>query len=682
MPRTRELILMPVNDFSDPLRASSAPLAQQSEAREGTEEQRAALRAAFAAAPMLDVTTALIEADEAHPTSIPPICSPAEFIQKTAIRFKRRSKETVAVDEAYAALYRRVSNSDCSACNGVGTAQGHSRRPCAQCGGRGKLAKTDGPGSPRVKHEALALLSALRALVAAKGGQWADVTRNVQSKGLLLQWCTYLEGVWGDTLNHALKIERRALENSAQHSRFGVIWLLGSIEIEVDWVVQIGEGVAALGAAGAYAGVNAAAGSVEGMAGTVRVGELGDQKFSTLTGGAAAAVRFGTNQARTPLRERSQATTRLGRAGALHERTMDTLRVAGPGFYVPTFPATQSVFASIASKPVNNFEDVLGLVVGGAIGTSVAVAQDLIYETLRTIGQNLWQAACAFLEKMRGIWARGETAKTVAPLVKMIAGQVVIHFCEAAAPFVGGAKRMGTGFAQIIRAAGDRIALWQDRQQFNVAEGHFSMIGDSIESQVSKGMLYGLSTMLQGAGDVAVNVFAPGAGALVSVLMTALEWGVKLLLRKLEHTRIVEFLKLARQTFQRETQLHTYNRQVRIPPGSLMVHPERFNTFFKEACNASVVLPMLTLNSGMCGSIWDQVQMVSPSGLISQASFDAGVRYFSRMKRLSGAYLRTSGFTFKGRVAGSQADSIVRHALHDHRDKTGYAGKLLDLAAT
>src|SRR5690606_1019610 len=60
---------------------------------------------------------------------------------------------------------------------------------------------------------------------------------------------------------------------------------------------------------------------------------------------------------------------------------------------------------------------------------------------------------------------------------------------------------------------------------------------------------------------------------------------------------------------------------------------DEFRDFYQEGVNASVSIPILTLNSGICGDLMQMIQMYDArSAVISQESFDAAARYFQRLK--------------------------------------------------
>lgn len=634
----------------------------------------------------------------------PPIWTPAKFIETTAIRFKMRSEDTVKVDRAYAAFYARVASRPCEDCGGAGSVKvprrSSSRSPsrsepsrapammdltCASCSGTGQHASIS-PASAGAKPAAAALLGALRELKAAKGGDWSKVTRNVSSGGLLLRWCQYLEFVWGPILEADANAARQAtmaatgravasggLNAATQrlHTRYGVIWLLGNIAIDLDWKVELLQGAVALGSAGAFAGVNGASGSVSAMTDTLVLGT----KAGSVVKGVGAVGGIVSGPMRTKVGERGEGTTRLGREGALTERNRDMIGREKQWFRAPElFPVTREIFSEVV-KNVNGVEDIPGMLVGGSLAMGAAVVTDVVKETIHTIGQPIYTAVIAFLETCQKMWFDGEAVGTATVLIKAIAGWVVGVVCKEALPFVGGALNLGKGLAGFVNAASERHTLWAEKRKFKLAAGHFSMIGASIESQVSMGMFYGFTTMLKGAADITANVFLPGAGALASVMMSALEWAGKALYRQIEHASIEQFLKLAERQFGYENTW--YGKTTRPHTNSILPDDDAFQAFFKKGCKSSVVIPMLTLNSGMCGSIWEQIETVMNGEVISQASFDAGVKYFGLMKRFSGTYLRSAGFTFKGRVKGSQADVTIRHALLDHRQAQSIGAMVL-----
>ncbi|MGA7814231.1 MAG: hypothetical protein WCA53_15160, partial [Caballeronia sp.] len=86
--------------------------------------------------------------------------------------------------------------------------------------------------------------------------------------------------------------------------------------------------------------------------------------------------------------------------------------------------------------------------------------------------------------------------------------------------------------------------------------------------------------------------------------------------------------------------------------GSIITDTQEFTAFFLEGCKASPLIPMLSLNSGLGGSLMTLIKLFDADGAQSTAlsggrkEFDIGDAYFTRLKRYSVDYMRKSGFKF------------------------------------
>jgi hypothetical protein len=105
----------------------------------------------------------------ALPAPQPPLVTPSQWTRATARSMRGRSSEMDRVDRAYKAYYAKAFHA----------------------------------GSPirtELRDVSFDLLESLSALVAAKGGDWALVKRNVASGGMLAHWHHWLSGDWGELL--------------------------------------------------------------------------------------------------------------------------------------------------------------------------------------------------------------------------------------------------------------------------------------------------------------------------------------------------------------------------------------------------------------------------------------------------------------------------------------------------
>jgi hypothetical protein len=183
----------------------------------------------------------------------------------------------------------------------------------------------------------------------------------------------------------------------------------------------------------------------------------------------------------------------------------------------------------------------------------------------------------------------------------------------------------------------------------------------AIEHQMSLGILGGVAGMLKGASKVAMGVFLPGLGSLVSAVMSGIEWLVRLISRLGEYFGIQQFLQVARRHYTAEKQRAKMGADGVYEPntaaGGIITDTAAFTTFFKDGCKASPLIPMLTLNSGLGGSLMTMLQLFEADGSQSARAtrnvtggetreFDRGDMYFRRLKRWSVEYMRKSGFRF------------------------------------
>lgn len=573
--------------------------------------------------------------DEAYRVELP---TAAEYMRKTNLgMFKPRGKETKAVDEAYPPF-------------------------------RAAYLAANGDASNRsLQLRAITLLEAFNALLSAKGNDWRNVDRNVD--GILQRIYNRADGIAGGLVAAQQARERSALAEDMVHARFGVLYLLGNVSIDVDWTPVVIGGLADIGAAASIATVDGMDGSF-GAATQTKLG--GMVQVATVATGAQTLLKAGAGAAAKP----SAFTKRI-------EEQSASRKIEADWFYTPTFPLTHAAFDAVGAMSDETIaRNAVGAYAGhtGAGAAIVGAALlDTAYTAIRSILQPLYKIVIELINKVRDACFKDEllASRMTGAVVKTIASIAIQEICKAAVPFVGGGQKVFTGVCQMALAIKERASLYFDRRMVTLTEGHFTLIGNSIESQVTRGMLLGLWNSLKGAADIAANVFLPGCGPLASAVLTALEWVVRFTARIAEHACITEFLDEAgrvwaseRRNARVEIDPHTINpktnqRYERFTAGdrSFARRLEDFKAYFELGCEASVLIPMLTLNSGICGSITEQIEMFSKGKRISQREFDAGVAYFSRLKRISSRYMRASGFTFEGR---NGLEGIVAHAVRDH----------------
>lgn len=615
--------------------------------------------------------------------------TPDEFRSRTSLTLSSRSGTTLKVDAAYDAYY-----------------------------------------GWRTDENAGKLHTALREYLVGHGGYWAHCERDKVSGGLL-EWLFKFTApapvptVLGREDSLDARARARIDEYEIPHSRFGVLYLLGNIDIELN-LLSIGlEGVAAVGGA---------VGS--GLA--TDMGKLHLKDASKGTGvvvyGRDVSAQQVVNAGSLAFKVAPKAAPKLaGIVGHRHEtrarNAMDTtLRVSTPidnrvstasqlpaavPVPVEAFPATVSALMLAAEKVTEAYSH--GRYYGHAAATGMALAAPVVLTgtLLADAGAKLWRTIHdAVVQFKDWLWNKLVTkigmsgyATTIATIVKAAAKFLVDMLMKSAAPLVGSVMELGRGLARTFEAARNRIGAYLDRKKIRVVAGHPEEIANSIESAMTQGVFMGLLDVLKGVGKTAVQALLPGLGTLVSAVMTAIEWLIKFVCRLVENYCIKKFLEIARGYYEIEKRRATTEPSTdpdakrqrpgrlkpNVSPGGIITDTARFTEFFKLGCEASPLVAMLTLNAGICGSLMTLARMFDDSGAMIKVGahgqkkneqFDVAGRYFARLKEYGSGYLKNSGFKFRARDPdNTYIKGLLHHAVEHHKSKFTVGGAIVSFVA-
>jgi hypothetical protein len=576
--------------------------------------------------------------------------TPKEFKERTALALHSRSATTQHLDLAYAAYWESQS-----------------------------------------EYKAKQLYDALQAYMIEHGGYWNRCQRN-QVSGGLLQWM--YDELAPPSVRKALRENPSGKDHIARelinaheipHSRYGVLYLLGNLKIEPDVFSLVLEGVGTVG-------------STVGHSLTTDFGNLGSKNNAThlLTEvrGVKVTGRTVTSAGSAGV---SVVGTLAGSSGSV------TAKPPPPGEPTTWFPCTGAVIERTTAGIGDMFDEKRYFTgVAAGVGATLAAPVVLTGALLADAGIAIVRAAKALWDKLMGVFSGlADTVKrkfqdrmfigsSVGALIKAVIKFAVDKVLAAAAPFIGGAIDMGTGLVRAIEGACVRIASWLDRRQIRIVPGHPEEIANSIEHCMEVGIFKGLLDILKGAAKTAVQIIGPGLGAVVAAAMAAMEWLVKVIIRIIESEGIKTFLTEARTKYEEQrarAQLQPSpghvnrvpvrgNLEPHIDGTGLLCNTQEFTEFFKRGCAASPLIPMLTLNSGICGSLMTMVKlfdddtgaMLVNSGAKRQP-FDIGGDYFRRLKLFAVEYLQASGFVFS--PLDLQDDSIrglLNHATGKPRE--------------
>lgn len=580
--------------------------------------------------------------------------TPAEFVSRTALRIGKRTPNLLKVDAAYAAFF---------------------------------AAQTD-------RALANKLLDALHAYKREIGGDWAKSERNTKSGGLISMTEARIKQE-GDRKKWWVKEDQgvRALQRvDIPHSRYGVLYLLGNTEIELNALGIVLEGVSAL---------------------STSIGTASTTNYDHLNNAKAAAQTVtidGQRVATADIIGGSGAATRglgtvIGNAAGVGgdglPKTRD-MTVGGPPPKVPSpipvFPCTLAGLEEIGEDPVlylNPFVLPATLVVG------VTVA---VVEAMNALRVLLMNAITSVYEMIKAklladaTFAWDVSGALVKRMIKFIVGKCLAN----AVPFVNAGMDIGAGIIRTIQAAKEKIGVWLLRKKIRLMEGHPALLAAAIEGEMEKGMFVGLWAILKGVASMALASFLPGAGSLVAALVVGIEWLVKMVWRIAEQKRITAFLAEAKTYFRKERLLatrverrgvitdkatgknevifwHEYKPNLAPHLGGLIHDLPAFKKFYKQGCDASPIIPIITLNSGICGSLMTMIEMTDgwnnrDAGPGDKRMLD-GAEYFYRLKEFGRKYLESSGFKLM-----SSDKSVARYLAHAKTNHTRGNKTLADKA--
>ncbi|MBX3588235.1 MAG: hypothetical protein KF796_16495 [Ramlibacter sp.] len=580
------------------------------------------------------------------------IVSYTEWLRRTSLTLKKRSADTQKVDAAY----RNWSV------------------------------------TPNSYPAAWELYQSLAEYLAAKGGNWSRVERDKVSGGLIEWVFQQVQKVPGVLPPPPSKAQAALQNTDIPHSRYGVLYLLGNISIDMSMMAISLEGVAALGNA-VGSGLSTHFDHLDNAKLASRTVNVMGQSVDTrhISSAGALAVKTAGNK----LGGTTDPATR-----PRQHLVAPVARRAEPGF-----PLTLAMYEIVKEDPILMLNPFM---LGGTLVATAGAAVIDALNSLRIVLQNAVSDLAHYILQQ----VANPSAKSLATLGATIKGMVkfVVAKCMvSAAPLVGGVLDLAGGLVKTIRAAKERIGVWLLRRQIVINPGHPELLANSIESQLTQGVFAGLWTILKGVANTALTVFLPGASSLVSALVTGIEWLVKFAWRLIEQFQINKFLEEARKRFlevrARATRVETTGvrnytdsmgraqriseQYVRYEPdldrskGGLIHDLEDFTRFFQKGCDASPLIPMLVLNSGICGSLMVLLKMFDDLNrpLTTQKVYDAGNEYFRRLKEFSRNYLAGSGFEIKVRPSDdgtsyepSSAQNrerrflqgLLNHSLRDH----------------
>jgi len=191
----------------------------------------------------------------------------------------------------------------------------------------------------------------------------------------------------------------------------------------------------------------------------------------------------------------------------------------------------------------------------------------------------------------------------------------------------------------------------------------------------------GIYNVAKGGAKLAGNLLSLGASALIDVIAACLEFAWKFLTRFLEGRAIREWITTVRHRCGDRNDWKADPKDGVWRP-RIVYDDNAFKSLFEQGCQASVCVPMLTLNSGISGDLMMFTKMLDDTGGIlgqgtgigshgnrptegAQKQFGAANEYFTQLKEFGRNYLESTGFTF--RSADPVAAGLMWHAIKHHQ---------------
>jgi hypothetical protein len=267
-------------------------------------------------------------------------------------------------------------------------------------------------------------------------------------------------------------------------------------------------------------------------------------------------------------------------------------------------------------------------------------------QKLLGMAQDQWLKA---KEKLR--WAMadpGGTALEIGPqMLRKLCDFIASHVLSKAAPFIGAGLDIAKGILNTIDAAITKYREWAAAKQVELVIGHPATIAEAIRRAMWFNVGKGLYESLKGGVDLGLQFASQGASSIVSLVMAGVEAIAKTI------WKLVEIVKM-RSVFARGRELW----DMRMKSDSLHLRPIAFNAWFKSHALLLPALPVLVLNTGICGDKMHFIKMFKDDdAVITQGAFDDGCRYVDGLKAWGSEYLKDSGFGF------TSSDPVVKGLL-------------------
>jgi hypothetical protein len=204
-------------------------------------------------------------------------------------------------------------------------------------------------------------------------------------------------------------------------------------------------------------------------------------------------------------------------------------------------------------------------------------------------------------------------------------------------PFLANGVAATTGLVSALSAGCDRFKVYARGKGVVLVPGVPTSTIDGIKRAMDISLAGEVYQVLKSGTSLALEGLTAGlAGAIAGIAFSAIEALVAFARKAHDFYRIRLFLADAKAMWAQKDK-----------PNSLHRQPYAFNRWYRKTAMRVPVIPVLTLNSGVCGDKMRMLCLFSNEGeVITQKAFDAGVAYIDRIKAWGATYLADGGYTF------------------------------------
>jgi len=227
------------------------------------------------------------------------------------------------------------------------------------------------------------------------------------------------------------------------------------------------------------------------------------------------------------------------------------------------------------------------------------------------------------------------------------------------APLIGQGVDLFKGLVNASDAVVKLVGNWWKGINVSVLNGHPSAITKSLKDAMKGSVKGGLYAIMKSSIAISIQVLLPAAGSLantiISIVTNVFETIYNFVIRNKNIASMRALFAQAKAYWQE------YEDKKSLPDASrpLFFHekPAEFGQWYREAALYTPEIAALTLNSGICGDAMHFLNMFEKDGsAIDIDKFAKGVSYRNSLKNYSASFLRGSPFIFH-----SDKDQVSRY---------------------